>query len=131
MNVGHAPANGIPDQVRSQRALISALPADTKWAISVECLSRKGESHRGVLSHDGALLRFESWDGSVMFEAPLDKGHVKHKLGNRVKVNAEGRRWILREPQDLRLVMAGSPTLPRRVAAPGARFLGLFESITR
>ncbi len=129
MNVGHAPSSELHAQVRSQRALISALSNDTIWAVSVEARAGRAVTRRGLLSHNGEILRFESWDGSIFFAVSLSKDLVKRKSGNRVAVVDRGRRWTLREPQDLKLVMSGSPALPRRIADPTARFMGLFESI--
>lgn len=117
------------EQVRSQRALIGALGDDTIWAVSAACSEGRSHRRRGVLSHNGHELRFESWDGAIMFVAPLSRTNVKRRSGGRVRVTINGIGWTLSEPQDLRLVMSAAPGLPRRVANPSARFMGLFEHL--
>ena len=129
MTTGFAVASVMQDQVRSQRAMVSALDDDTIWAVSAACSGGRSHRRRGVLSHNASELRFESWDGQVTFIAPLSRTHVRRRSGGRVRVTVDGEAWILSEPQDLRLVMSAAPRVPRRVANPSARFLGLFERL--
>lgn len=66
---------------------IESLPPRTIWAVAVDAeYSRDGQLVvlDGVLSHDGAVLRFIAWSGRRVLEASFDEVAVMRRRNGRL-----------------------------------------------
>lgn len=79
-------------------SVLATLPSNTKWAVACNAEFRVDGvgDLRGVLHHDGAILRFTTWGGAERFsESPMEFGWELTGDGSVHIVDRNRHSWFL------------------------------------